>query len=198
MFCQRFFNIILLSFLCCAAYTQVTGNRTFFPAVNTIRVTDMQRQKEVTINRSSMPLMLFVFMSPECPLCQNYTKVINDIQQHYKQQVEVYAIIPGTAYDANDISAFQKKYHTSFQFFIDKKMQLTKYLGASVTPQVVLLNSEIRRIYSGAIDDWAISVVKKRTAASHHYLADAIEQSLQNRPVLVAGTKAIGCSINDY
>ncbi len=191
-------SILFLSFFLTAGNAQPVGSPMFFPAVNTFKVTDVQLQKDVVISKADKHLLLFVFMSPECPLCQNYTKIINGIQKQYNQQVEVYAIVPGVAYTAKDITVFQKKYHTSFSFFIDKKMALTKYLQATVTPQVILLDNKMQLVYTGAVDNWAISVGKKRAQASQHYLADAIEQSIRKMPVSIASTKPVGCKINDY
>lgn len=192
-------SILFLSFFVTAGKAQSSENTVLFPAVNTFTLTDVRQQKNVVISKPpGKPLLLFVFMSPECPLCQNYTKIINGIQQQYSQEVQVYGIVPGMAYQTKDVAAFQKKYATGFGFFIDKKMGLTKYLQATVTPQVILLNNNMQLLYTGAIDDWAVGIGKKRAQASHHYLADAIEQSLRNISVSIAKTKPVGCKINDY
>ena len=191
-------SILFLSGFIMTGNTQPANNPLFFPAINTFTVSDVQQQKGVVLNKGDKQLILFVFMSPECPVCQNYTKVLNDIQQQYNGQVQVYGIVPGMAYSAKDVVVFQKKYATGFSFFIDKKMELTKYLQATVTPQVILLNNNMQLMYSGAIDDWAITLGKKRAQASQHFLKDAIEQSLHHIPVLIANTKPVGCKINDY
>lgn len=193
IFCTIFLSVFIM-----AGNTQPVNTPLFFPGINTFIVSDVQQQKDVVLNKAGKQLMLFVFMSPECPVCQNYTKILNSIQQQYNEQLQVYGIVPGMAYSVKDIVAFQKKYATRFNFFIDKKMELTKYLQATTTPQVILLNSTMQLMYSGAIDDWVTSVGKNRVQATQHFLTDAIEQSLHNIPVLIANTKAVGCKINDY
>ena len=195
---RRVSCIIFLVLLAWSGHAQHAETPGFFPAVNSFKLTDVQQRKESSITTAATKLLLFVFVSPECPLCQNYTKVLNEMQGRYKDDVQVYAIVQGNSFKLETISSFQKKYQTSFPFFIDDKMELTKYLQATVTPQVILLNKSMQQLYSGAIDDWAVSVGKKRLVASEHYAVNAIEQSLHNSPVLLAKTKPVGCKINDY
>jgi hypothetical protein len=74
---------------------------------------------------------------------------------------------------------------------------LTRYLQATVTPQVVLIDSVGNLVYKGAIDDWIVGLGKKKEKITMHYAADAIKQYLQLMPVTVKSTKAYGCKIND-
>ncbi|MES2645894.1 MAG: hypothetical protein V4717_03385 [Bacteroidota bacterium] len=170
----------------------------FFPALNSFPLIGMAHGKLSFINTSEKTLRLLVFISPECPLCQNYSATLNAIQKQYKQQVRVIGIIPGNAYDFNTVRGFRKIYKTDFDFYIDSSMELTNYLQATVTPQVMLLNESMQLVYSGAIDNWAVTVGKKRLKATAYYALDAIENILRQQPVLVSQTKPVGCKINDF
>lgn len=172
--------------------------KNFFPAIGSFQLLDVVKQKNIVIPADHKRLSLFIFLSPECPICQNYTKTLKELQQQFKQDVQLFAIVPGKAYSVADINEFEKKYQTGFKYLIDTKQHLTKYLGAYVTPQAILLNSKFQLMYTGAIDDWAVAPGNKRLYASQHYLADAIKQTLKSTPVVVAKTKAVGCRINDY
>ena len=81
---------------------------------------------------------------------------------------------------------------------VDKNKRLTKYIAATVTPEVMLLNGNGEMIYSGAIDDWVQELGKQKPKASKHYLQDAIAAWLSNKNVPVKKTIAYGCRINDY
>jgi hypothetical protein len=50
-------------------------------------------------------------------------------------------------------------------------------------------------IYQGLLDNWAISLGKKRKHASEHYLADALEAIKNGNDPEVSFTKAVGCII---
>lgn len=169
-----------------------------YSAVSSYQLVDLKKQKNAVINIDNKLLSLFVFLSPECPLCQNYTKTLNQLQEKFKQQVNLYGIIPGHAYTVKEVSDFKLKYKIGYRLFIDTKQKLTNYLQAAVTPQVVLINNKGSLIYTGAIDDWVQSLGKKRLQVSQHYAEDAIKQSLQPEIVKIKKTNAIGCKINDY
>lgn len=159
---------------------------------------NIEQHKSARVNINDKPLSLFVFLSPECPLCQNYTKTLNQLHEKFKQQVNIFGIVPGSAYTVKDVAAFKNKYNINFSLFIDDKQNLTHYLKATVTPQVVLLNNKGSLVYTGAIDDWVQALGKKRLRVSTHYVEDAIVQSLQPEIVKIRKTNPIGCKINDY
>jgi thiol-disulfide isomerase/thioredoxin len=44
------------------------------------------------------------FLSPECPLCQNYSLTINQLQKKYKGSgIQLYAVFPGKYYPEKEI-----------------------------------------------------------------------------------------------
>lgn len=192
------FKVVFSFLLLQSAHSQTVPDSTMFPKVSFFTLLEARRQVNSNIDLKNKPLSLLVFLSPECPLSQNYTKVLNQLQDQFKDQVGVYGIIPGNAYTTEDVIAFEDKYQVNFKLFIDTELKLTHYLHAAVTPQVVLLSNNSRLLYTGAIDDWVISLGKKRLQASRFYIQDAIEQSLQFGIVQIKKTDAIGCKINDY
>lgn len=141
------------------------------------------------------PLSLFIFLSPECPLCQNYSPVLNRLQKQYTGKVRAYGIIPGKSYDAATIKTFREKYKIAFPLLTDASFKLAHYLQASITPEVVLLNAQGGLVYRGAIDDWLKDLGKMKTKITTHYLEDAI--SGYPGQANIKRTKAVGCLIND-
>ena len=45
------------------------------------------------------------------------------------------------------------------------------------------------------IDDWGYEIGKVRPKVTEHYLTDAMDAYLQNKPIALDSTKAIGCYI---
>lgn len=180
---------------------QEINDSVFHPAVlQTFRLTDADQKKNVSLKNVSFtePLLLFVFLSPECPLCKNYTPVLNALQKQYMQTVKILGIIPGRTYGTATIGAFAKKYKTRFPLLIDREKKLTNYLQASITPEVVLLNNQCQLVYKGAIDNSVKQLGLQSWKSSENYLADAISQYLQHTAVAVKRKQAIGCLINDF
>ncbi|MEO6549499.1 MAG: redoxin family protein [Ferruginibacter sp.] len=169
-----------------------------FDKVSSFDLLEINEHKNIRVNLIEKQFSLFIFLSPECPLSQNYTLTINKLKEKYSQQVNVFGIIPGNAYSVTEVAAFQKRYHTSFTILIDSKLKFTNYLQAVATPQAILLNNKGCRLYTGAIDDWVQGLGKKKLSATQHYVANAIEQTMQQQPVTIKKTKPYGCKINDY
>lgn len=141
---------------------------------------------------------LFIFLSPDCPLCRNYSGTLDSLYNQYKNQVQVYGIIPGKAYSNEEIKQFIHDYDIQFPLLADYDKKLTAYLHAVVTPQAILLDNKFQLLYKGAIDNWVQSLGKQRVKATQFFLSDALQQSISNQTVLVKRTKAVGCRINDY
>jgi len=154
-----------------------------------------KKRKEIFF---SSPLSVFVLLSPECPLCKNYSTVLNKINGQFSGDLSVYGIVPGKAYSAKEISKFIKDYKINFPVYVDPKKELTTYIKGTVTPEVILMNQQGEVIYRGAIDDWVSDLGKKKLVVSNEYLKTAIKQYLQNQTVSIKSVEPIGCLINEF
>lgn len=156
--------------------------------------------KSIEGNAISLPgsnkLTAIVFLSPDCPLSQNYTLVLNEIQKTRKDILQIVGVFPGNDYRNNEIATFRQKYAVDFLLARDNKDALVNFTRATITPEVFLYDSKAVLLYKGAIDDWAISLGKKKRQADHHYLRDAINNFLQHKEVSPSETKAVGCFIS--
>lgn len=162
-----------------------------------IKVWDVMKGKYTAIEGDFSKNLVIVFLSPECPLCQNYTLQIKDVQMRFADDVLVYVVFPGRAYSDQELLQFRESYELSMPFYQDRDFALSKHFGIKVTPEVVLTNIHGKKLYIGAIDNWAADLGKKRKNITMHYLTDAIQQTLSNRTILIPQTEAVGCLIND-
>ena len=139
---------------------------------------------------------ILYFLSPECPLCENYSLNINEIaNSSHKENFKMYGIFPGLYYSEAQIEAFKIKYELTIPFLLDPDYDLTHALNATVTPEVFVFNSEGNQVYQGAIDNWMVSLGKKRTVVTEHYLLDVISALNNNSLPKIKKTKPIGCYI---
>lgn len=150
------------------------------------------------IQFDSAALHLFIFLSPECPLSQNYSLVLNALQKKFSPELRLYGIIPGRTYSEQTVRQFTGDYKLLFPVWIDLAKELSDYVQATVTPEVVLLNKSGALVYRGAIDDWAAALGQKKVKARVHYLEDAIKAYLQKKEVPVKKTAPVGCLINEF
>ncbi|WP_431212950.1 redoxin domain-containing protein [Puia sp. P3] len=94
-------------------------------------------------------LRVVVFLSPECPLCQNYSLPLNQLQKQYAGKVEFSGVVPGRAYSTAEVLAFTTKYHIAFPVTIDSSKNLSASLKATITPEVYLLGPK-KKFYTTA------------------------------------------------
>ena len=144
------------------------------------------------------PLRVVIFLSPECPLCQNYSLPLNQLVKKYAGKVQFTGVVPGKAYSATDVNAFTQKYHIGFPISIDSAKALSTALKATVTPEAFLLGPDKKVLYHGSIDNWIKDLGMQSARPTVFYLRDAIDQSLAHQPVRIPYNKPVGCLINDY
>lgn len=159
---------------------------------------DVAQNKRTTIPKNENFHKLIVFLSPHCPMCKSYTKLLREFSEEYDRQLVIYGVFSGKGDADEDILTFKEKYRLKFDLLRDAEFQLTHLYQATVTPEVVLLNKQNKVVYQGAIDNWLEGLGKQRIRATKTYLKDALAESLINLPVHLARTEAQGCIINDY
>ena len=194
-FILYFFCLLILGFQ--TAAQDFMQNQSFSPSeIAQAKLTAVdKKRKEVFF---SSPLSVFVLLSPECPLCKNYSTVLNKINEQFSGDLSVYGIVPGKAYSAKQINKFIKDFKINFPIYIDSKKELTTYIKGTVTPEVILMDKQGDVIYRGAIDDWVTALGKKKLIVSNEYLKTAIKQNLQNQIVSIKTVEPIGCLINEF
>lgn len=143
-------------------------------------------------------LRVIIFLSPECPLCRNYTLTLKQLHIQYGDKVRLTGIVPGKAYTAADVKSFVDKYKIAWPIFIDTGKILSAALQAKVTPEAYLMRGRRNIYYHGSIDNWIKELGGASARATVFYLRDAIDEVLAGKSVHLAYNKPVGCLINDY
>lgn len=178
---------------------QVTGNDFDLARIKKISLVNEYNQSRSLTKDLFKPLNLFVFLSPECPLCKNYTSVLNKIANDFStDSLAIIGIVSGNAYSSEDVSSFKREFSVTFNLLIDPKKKFTNYFEASITPEVVLINEKGKLIYRGAIDDWVTDLGKNKIRPEKEYLRQALSQYINHQPISIKKTKPKGCYINEY
>ncbi len=84
--------------------------------------------------------------------------------------------------------AQKKGFH--FPYVKDQSQQVAKDYGATYTPEFVVLDSQRKVVYLGAMDDHS-----QPQKVSKRYLTDAVQAVLVGKKPKVAETPAVGCAI---
>jgi thiol-disulfide isomerase/thioredoxin len=140
--------------------------------------------------------IVYLFLSPECPLCRNYGPILAALQQKYKD-VQFYGVVSGKTFTSHDVAVYVKDYGINFPVLMDGNKHVADALKATVTPEALLVGSNGKEYYRGLIDDWVTGLGAKRAKASKLYLDQAIGNLLQGSE-MVSATTPIGCYISNY
>ena len=140
---------------------------------------------------------LVIFSCNTCPWVIRWEDRYVSITESYSSKgVGVVAVNSNAARFEGDDSLDKMARHAkdndyNFPYVQDPESKLAKAFGATKTPHIYLFDDEDMLVYRGAIDDNA------RDAASvdESFLANAIEQLINDQPIEKPTSKAIGCSI---
>ncbi|MDX1908982.1 MAG: redoxin family protein [Bacteroidia bacterium] len=161
-----------------------------------LKLQDLTGRPVVMSEISKVPYSVIFFLSPGCPLCENYSLTINEMRKVFPaDQVGFVGVFSGKFYSVEEVMAYMSKYKPAVRALYDPTYQVRNVLGATVTPEVYLVNRQGQVLYSGKIDNWIPALGKKRTIITEFYLRDALTAVLQGKPVPVAHVDAIGCFI---
>ncbi|MCF6407959.1 redoxin domain-containing protein [Chitinophaga filiformis] len=151
--------------------------------------------KTFTVKPTGKPVV-YIFLSPECPLCKNYAPVLQSLQNKYKD-IQFYGIISGQTFTKSEVAEYAKDYNITFPILMDTDKKVANYLNATVTPEALLIGNNGKEYYRGLIDDWVTGLGTKRVKATRKYLELAISNLLTGNE-LVSRTTPIGCLISNY
>lgn len=93
------------------------------------------------------------------------------------------------------IRQFRATYGLPFSGQPDPAARLAHRLQVRVTPEVVVMQADGQVRYRGAIDDWYVALGKHRPEATQHYLRDALDALVAERPIDPTHMEAVGCMV---
>ncbi len=143
---------------------------------------------------------IVVFTCNHCPFSQAYEQRIINLHKKYASKgFPVLAINPNDkdrepedSYENMQKRAKEKKY--PFVYLYDQTQENAKLYGAMRTPHVFILSKKTTGNvveYIGAIDD----NFEEPQHVKIKYAEDALNALIENKPIKVTYTKAIGCGI---
>ena len=140
---------------------------------------------------------VWVFLDPECPICQSYTRTLRTLHERYSSKTVIFrGIYDSPVIKKREIKRFHHTYHLPFAGEIDRNYTLASRWNATVTPEVVVTAPNGEVLYRGAIDNWYYALGKNRFEPTEHYLKDALEAIRGRYPILRKQTEAVGCLMN--
>lgn len=141
--------------------------------------------------------LLVIFSCNHCPWVKAWQARIVALGNEYsKKGVGVIAVNANdpTSYPEDDLEhmkAQAQQHGYQFAYVVDSTSGVARAFGATKTPEAFLFDANGVLMYHGTIDDNA----EKPEKVTKTYLADALKAVVEGKPVPIAETKALGCSI---
>lgn len=152
--------------------------------------------ESININLSESQLTVVYFLSPECPLCINYTLAIRQLEEEFaSDSLRFVGVFSKEWYSAEEVLQYKLKYDLDFEMLFDSETHLAHVLDATVTPEVFVLDGEGKVLYSGKIDNWVNDLGKKKLEVSENYLENVLLAYREGKAIQPKHTEAIGCLI---
>ena len=138
----------------------------------------------------------FAFLHPTCPLAQEYGPVLEKLADEFANEGIRFVGVVCESDDPAAIDAYRTKFGLTFPIHLDTDFTLAEDLGATITPEAVLVDRDGRIRYAGRIDDrYKIRGVMTPGDAEPE-LANAIQDLVAGREIREPRTKAAGCPLD--
>jgi thiol-disulfide isomerase/thioredoxin len=138
----------------------------------------------------------FAFLHPRCLLSQEYAPVLEKLAREFNDRgIRFVGVICEN--DAPlETDDYRTKFRITFPLHLDTSFTLAEALGATVTPEVLLVDRERKVRYAGRIDDrYKVRGVITLGDADPE-LANAIRDLLANREIREPRTQPVGCPLD--
>jgi peroxiredoxin len=134
---------------------------------------------------------VIIFISAKCPVVKGYNERMEKLATDYAARgIKVIGINSNSTESADDMKAHAADNKLSFVMLQDKGNKIADKLGASVTPEVFLLDANNKLVYHGRIDN-----SRSGTNIESNDLRDAMDAMLSGKPITKTQADAFGCSI---
>lgn len=139
-------------------------------------------------------LVVLVFIANHCPVAAAYEDRVKQLAADFRERDVELVAISVSRLESDRLEKMKERAKDSrfpFPYLHDSSQSTGHRFGATVTPQIFVLNSERRIAYMGAFDDQWKDAAKVET----HYARSAIDALLAGKQPEIRETRPVGCAI---
>lgn len=174
-----------------AVANEQDNTRTLDTIVNNFTLADLDGKSHSLSDYKSSKAIVLMFISTECPVSNAYNSRMAALAKTWKDKgVTFLGINSNKAEDVSAIKTHAKSNGLDFTILKDAGNKVADQLSASFTPEVYVLDGNLKLLYHGRIDD-----KRREEEVTTKDLNKALEEILAGKPVSVSRTKAFGCTI---
>ncbi|MBL8889545.1 MAG: redoxin domain-containing protein [Planctomycetaceae bacterium] len=164
-------------------------------AVAEFEAMTLDQQRIVVQPGGSSKITVVCFVGVDCPLAKLYSHRLNSLASKFAESGVKFLAIDSNHQDSLEkLQGYVREHSLSFPMVADPTHRLADHFQAKRTPEVFVLDSELKVCYRGRIDDQYQPGIS-RSEPRRRDLELAITQLLAGEQVEVARTEAVGCLI---
>jgi Redoxin len=169
--------------------------------LHAVRVLDLEGRTLEPLQHccSSPDATIFVFTTIDCPISSRYAPELQRLHEELAARgVRVVLVYANHADGPEAVRAHVARFGLRADAVRDPRQSLVQAVGATVSPEAVLVDARGSVKYRGRIDDRYVEFGRDRPHPTRQDLRDAVTAVLEGRAVATPVTKAIGCFLADF
>ena len=137
---------------------------------------------------------VLLFILTDCPMANLYAPELKRIINEYSGKGIAFSLVyVDSTITPADVKRHSREYGLTGQALLDPVHSLAKRVGATVSPEAVILNPAGKVVYCGRIDDRVSAYGKVREKPTRRDLRLTLDLILKGKSIPNSKTKAIGC-----
>ncbi len=154
-------------------------------------------QHSMLMQESKPVYTVYIFLSEDCPICRYYVPTINELSSSFaSDSIRFIGVFPNFSSKPNKISSFVDDYKLIILTKTDYFKKLSTKLGATKTPEIIIVDNADGIVYKGRIDNAFAALGKRRRVVTAHDLNDFLGKLRDGMQMHYLETETIGCYIN--
>ena len=148
------------------------------------------------IGRSQSDYSVYVFIAEKCPISIYMAKPLQEAYKQFGDQVDFYTVFPMKNSTDKSARKFLNEYGLAdFNIKLDIYQGFAKTLGATITPEIVVLDKEGEIAFKGRISDAYRAPGKMKHGPRKNELITVLELLTSGKSVPKPWAQAVGCYI---
>lgn len=138
---------------------------------------------------------VYVFVKTTCPIANYFHPTLRRLSDEWGDDVSVVMVHTEQGRTLSELRSHRDEYDVAGIVVHDVDQKLTVSMGATITPEAVVVDKTGAIRYRGRIDDTYLGFGRRRQVVSSHDLKNAVEAVRAGQAVILPSTPAIGCKI---
>lgn len=188
-----------LATICCLTSWQSQADETPISKISGLRMLDVGGAIHQLGDRDGSRGVALVFLSPECPISNQYLPKLNRVAKQFADQpIEFYGVVADPGATREQVTKYCRDFKIEFPVLFDSAGLLTEACRPSHVPQAFVIDAQGAIAYRGRIDDQFAAVGRRREQVSEDNFVDAIQATIAGKTPALSETETVGCRLEPF